>query len=59
MNAVEQLGMSRVSWQNLVSWETEILTSILKELEGIPVVFSRIIKAYFERVIAREKHSRS
>ena len=59
MNALEQLGLSRVIWENLVSWETEILTSLLEELEGIPVAFARIIETHFERVNARERHSRS
>ena len=59
MKAFEQLGMSRISWQNLVSWETEILNSLVEELEGIPVFFCRILETHFEEVNARERHSGS
>ena len=42
LKALEQLGKPRISWVNLMSWETEILSSLVQELEGVSVFVCRI-----------------
>ena len=47
---MNQLGKPRVRWQNLMAWETEILSRLMRDVEGVPEFARRMIENYFKKV---------
>lgn len=47
---MNQLGKPRVRWQNLMAWETKILSRLMMDVEGVPEFARRMIENYFKKV---------
>ena len=48
---MNQLGKPRVRWQNLMAWETKILSRLMMDVEGVPEFARRIIENYFKKLL--------
>ena len=48
---MNQLGKPRVRWQNLMAWETKILSRLMMDVEGVTEFARRIIENYFNKLL--------